>query len=332
MKDIEKLYFSNPISNCANGNGSNFDEDAINAVTPDQKIDDFVKSATRPLRARQSRSRPGMVCVYQIGHFEHLLEKLGFVFYDNQQRRREAHLAIETCIRPLLDQANPGDKAVRLDKLHALVEQKAFNCAIVAANQYLKNQAPTAHKTNTLELTTSRTVGNAILVPDGISIVGAKASDVIADRVVRAADFTQGLDTQYFFSRSEQQDDSPGNQAEEHYITTLSKHIEAQLEENAGAKLIVFEMKYENDEEKELKNWKAAYDAAKKVRTASGGMKSIMLVPSSAEVFKRNLGDGSASEVDKKEVLQEIQKLLNEANQQQTKNPVTSNPYACLDE
>lgn len=90
-------------------------------------------------------------------------------------------------------------------------------------------------------------------------------------------------------------------------------------------------MKNEKDEEKDLMNWMAAYDAAKKVRIATGGKKSIMLIPS-AEVFKQNSGDGSAREIDKEAALQEIQNLLNKANQQQTKNPITSNPYACLNE
>lgn len=168
-------------------------------------------------------------------------------------------------------------------------------------------------------------------MPEGISIVAAKASDVIADRVVRAANFTPDLNVPNSSRTREQQDDDPGNQAEDQYICTLSKHIEEQLKEDAGAQLIVFELKNENDEANEAKNWKAAYDAAKKVRIASGGKKSIMLIPS-AEVFKQNSGDGSAREIDKEAALQEIQNLLNKANQQQTKNPITTNPYACLDE
>lgn len=272
-----------------------------------------------------------MICLYQMGHLEHLLEKLGFVFYDNQQRRRDAHVAIETKLRPLLAEQESADNAVCLEKLHALVERRELTGPTKQAAKCVKTQLATTRENKRLELVKSSTVGNAILVPDGISIVKAKASDVIADSVVCAANFTPGLHMHAFGLTGEQQDDGLANQVEAQNRTTLSKHIEDQLQEDASAKLIVFEMKNEKDKEKDLMNWMAAYDAAKKVRIASGGKKSIMLIPS-AEVFKQNSGDGSAREIDKEEALQEIQNLLNKANQQQTKNPITNNPYACLDE
>lgn len=322
MSHTEKMYFKKSISNNAVVNGSNFDDTIRPADPSDKEIEEFAASATRSIRARQSRSRPDMICLYQIGHFEHLLEKLGFIFYDNQQRRRDAHLAIAIYIRPRLDSGNLRNRACQLEKLHALVEQRAFDCSTVPAAEDLKNQAPTTHKTTSLEWTTSRKVGNAILIPDGISIAGEKASDVIAEKIVKGASFTPGLVMQTTFPADEE-DASPGSRVDDHYIDTLSRQIQEQLEEAADAKLIVFEMKNENDEETEIKNWKAAYKAAKQVRKASGGKKSIMLVPS-AEVFNRNF--------DNKKILQEMQDLLNQPDQKQANTLTERNPYAFLDE
>lgn len=331
MSHAEKLYFSRPISNKAAGTGGDFNDNQVAAIQPAEDIKQFVDSATRPIRTRQSRSRPDMICLYQMGHFEHLLEKLGFVFYDNQQRRRDAHLAIETCIRPLFVEEKFSSEKANLEKLHALVEQRELTGFITSSASEIETQATTTHQNKRLELSRSRTVGNAVLVPDGISIVAAKASDVIAERIIRAADFMPGLGTKNLFSTKVEQEDGLSKEVETNYIDTLSSHIKRQLEDASDAKLIIFEMKNESDHDTEVKNWKAAYDAAKKVRQASGGKKSIMLIPS-PEVFERNWEDGSTRNFDTEAVLQEIQNLLNQANQQQIKTPFKKNPYTCLDE
>lgn len=331
MSHVEKLYFSRPISNKAAGTGGNFDDNRMATIHSEEDIKQFVDSATRPIRARQSTSRPDMICLYQIGHFEHLLEKLGFVFYDNQQRRRDAHFAIETCIRPRLDQEESGDNAARLEKVHALVEQRGLTCSPSPSANKMKTQIATTHQNKGLELSTSHTVGNSILVPNGISIVEAKASDVIAERIVRAAHFTPGLNMQILSLTKVEQEDGLSSNVDDHDIAMLSNHIKEQLEEADDANLIVFEMTDENDQGKEVKNWKAAYDAAKKVRQASGGKKSIMLVPS-AKVFEPDSGNGSCGKTTQGTALEEIRNLLNQSNKKQHKLSNPSNPYACLDE
>lgn len=331
MNHIEKLYLPKSASSCAGEGKSGSIDDTFVTTTPYEEISKFASDATRPIRSRQSKSQPDMICLYQIGHFEHLLEKLGFVFYDNQQRRRDAHVVIETKLRPLLAKEESADKAACLEKLHTLVEQRELTGPTKQAAEGVKTQVATKREDNRLELVESRTVGNAILVPDGISIVKAKACDVIADKVIRAANFTPHLNVPNFSLIREQQDDDPGEQAEDQYISTLSKYMEQELEKDTGAKLIVFEMKNENDDANEFKNWKAAYKAAKKVRQVSVGKKSIMLIPS-AEVFERSSGDASIKEIDKKAALQVIQNLLNQANQPQIETTIEGNPYVCLDE
>lgn len=332
MSDTKKLYFSNSGWVGAVGNASNSGDSAITAIQPGTDISEFADSATRPVRVRQSRSRPDMLCLYQVGHFEHLLEKLGFVFYNNQQRRRDAHFAIETCIRPLVDLENSVDKTARLGKLHALVEQRTFHCSTVPPANHTEYQAPTTHETKGLAFITSRKVGDAILIPNGVSIAAEKASDVIAQKIVRVRYDMLGPGQQ---ARSPvslcRRDALSGHDDDDHDINALSERIQRQLEEAADASLIVLEIKNENDAVTELKTWEAAYRAAEKVRQDSDGKKSIMLVPS-AETFEPKSWDGSIRKTSKEEALQGIQQSLNQSDRTQSKPSTKDNPYACLDE
>ena len=63
-----------------------------------------------------------------------------------------AHLAVEACIRPLLDQDESTAKAVHLEKLHAFIEQWELACSITPSAKDMKTQAMTTHKNKSFEL------------------------------------------------------------------------------------------------------------------------------------------------------------------------------------
>lgn len=326
MSKAEKLYISRPVSNIAAKSGNASSGDMAVATTADD-IKEFIDKASRPIRARQARNRPDMVCLYEIGKFEHLLERLGFVFYDNQQRRRDAHVAIETCLRPLLVQQKSSDEATHLAKLHDLVEQRELVYSAKPAGEGKQAEAATGDENKSLALIKLHKVGNAILVPDGISIVGAKASEVIAEaKVVKAPGASWGLNGLNCLSKEVAQKDCVINSLDGDERSQLIKHYEAELKQAGDAKTIVLEIINDSKE-----HWKAAYEAAKRVRQASKAQKSVMLVPL-PEVFEQNPGHRRKQRIDKQAVLQGIQQAIEPSSQGAPRTSGKRDPYACLDD
>lgn len=208
--------------------------------------------------------------------------------------------------------------------MHDLVEQRGLVHSARPAGGSKQAKAATGDENESLELIKSDKVGNAILVPDGISIVGVKASEVIAEaRVVKAPGTSRGLNG---LSKEIAQEDCLINPFDGNNSSELIKHYKKQLEKAGDAKTIVLEIINDSGE-----HWKAAYQAAKKVRGASKAKKSIMLVPL-PEVFEHNPGHGRKKKSDKQAVLLEIQKILNQPSQDEPRTAGQQDPYACLDD
>jgi hypothetical protein len=265
MSTAEKLYFKSvPSITTAPANASSGD---ISALTLSQDIRSFVDNATRPIRARQSQSRPDMICLYQVGRLEYLLEKLGFFLYDKQQRRRDAHIAVETFVRPLLDEGNPSQNAAQINKLHERVKQKEFTASARPQQSTMQASASTRRPQSALEFAKRPTVGGAILVPDGVSILWAKPSDVIAEaKIVRTLGTGSGKHDKLVRPVETEQlglIPSPLGDGEANLVDYYTKCLGQVQNSTVVLELVA-------DEEK---HWNAAYSAAINIRRKSQSKK-----------------------------------------------------------
>ncbi|WP_194714888.1 hypothetical protein [Noviherbaspirillum soli] len=310
MRTAEKLYFKSvPSIAAAPENASSGD---MPALTLPEDISSFVDNATRPIRTRQSRCRPDMICLYQVGRFEYLLEKLGFFLYDIQQRRRDAHIAVETFVRPLLDEGNPSRNAAQISKLHERVKQKKFTASARSQRSTMHASARTRQPQSAPEFAKTRTVGGAVLVPDGVSILWAKSSDVIAEaKIVRT--LGTGSDKHDKLVRSVETEQlgllqNPPGDGEINLVDYYEKCL-GQVQNST----VVLELVAD-----EKRHWDAAYSAAINIRRKSQSKKSIMLLPP-LESFEQALHKGGKQGLSP---LNRLQFILDGLNQQGSNKPL----------
>lgn len=324
MSNAGKLYLK-PLRAIATSTAYRSPDNLLVSASSDE-ITKFINNARRPVRVRQSQSRPNTICLYEMGKFEYFLERLGFFLYDNQQRRRDAHIAIEACVRPLLVEESSRKKAVEINKLHELVRQKKFTASVSPDYSKMQASATGRQSRNSVEFQKQHTVGNAILVPDGVSIVWAKPSDVIAeakivrtfgtgsskhDKVIRPAE----TDHPHFISNSY-------NDGEPDLIQYYEKCLD-QVENST----IVLELVAN-----EKRHWQAAYSVAVDARKKSESEKSIMLLPP-LECFEE-----SQNEKGKRTLapLNRLQSILDGLNEEHDLNKpakaAVNDIYRCLDE